>query len=334
MSTEDIRIVVAEAGLLPLRAEFERRLPSGSTVLWPDPADPLAVAEAVAEADVLVSGTCTAATAGAAKRLRLVHAAGAGTDGIDRSALPPGTPVACTHHHEESMAEYVAASAVLLRRGILRQDAALREGHWLSPVYAPESAPWQPTLDGATVGFVGFGHIGAAAWQLLRVFGARGIAVTRRGEVDAPQLGLEWSGTVDDLPHLLERSDVVVVAVPLTTATRGLLGAPELALAQPETVLINVGRGPVVDEDALYEALHSGRLGGAALDVWYAYPGAPGERRQPSRRPFHTLRNVLMTPHSSGLTRRTFAARSADIAANIRRLAAGEDLTNVVEQPK
>ncbi|MFC6063774.1 2-hydroxyacid dehydrogenase [Streptomyces ochraceiscleroticus] len=333
MNTPGIRIVVADSNLRPLSTEFERQLPVGSTVEWPDPTDPVAVAEAVVKADVLVSGTCTAATAQAAERLRLVHAAGAGTDGIDRSALPPGTQVACTYHHEDSMAEYVAASAVLLRRGLLCQDAALREGRWLSPVYAPEDAGWQPTLAGATVGFVGFGHIGARSWQLLRAFGARGLTVSRRGEVDAGAQGLEWSGTVDDLPHLLDRSDIVVVAVPLTAATRGLLGAPELARLHPESVLINVGRGPVVDEDALYEALHSGRLGGAALDVWYAYPSAPGERQQPSRHPFHTLPNVLMTPHSSGLTRQTFAARAADIAANIRRLAAGEELTNIVERP-
>ncbi|MGW6401330.1 2-hydroxyacid dehydrogenase [Streptomyces sp. NPDC055134] len=333
MSTEGIHIVVADANLPPLRAEFERQLPAGSTVEWVDPADPGAVTVAVAKADVLVSGTCTAATARSAERLRLVHAAGAGTDGIDRSALPLGTKVACTYHHEDSMAEYVAAAAALLRRGLLRQDAALREGRWLSPVYAPDEAGWQPTLAGATVGFVGFGHIGARSWQLLRAFGARGIAVTRRGEVDAGAQGLEWSGSVDDLPHLLDRSDVVVVAVPLNAATQGLIGAPELARLHSESVLINVGRGPVVEEDALYEALRSGRLGGAALDVWYAYPSAPGERQQPSRHPFHTLPNVLMTPHSSGLTRRTFTGRAADIAANIRRLAAGEELTNIVERP-
>ncbi|WP_327657128.1 2-hydroxyacid dehydrogenase [Streptomyces sp. NBC_00483] len=333
MSGHGIRVVVADANLQMLRTEFERQLPADSTVVWCEPSDPEAVEKAVVEADVLVSGACTAAIARAGQRLRLVHAPGAGTDGIDRSALSPGTRVACTYHHEDSMAEYVAASAVLLRRGLLRQDAALREGHWLSPVYAPQEAGWQPTLAGATVGFVGFGHIGARAWQVLRAFGARGIAVTRRGEVDAIAQGLEWSGSVDDLPHLLDRSDVVVVAAPLSDATRGMLGAAELARLHPESVLINVGRGPVVDEDALYEALRSGRLGGAALDVWYSYPAAPGARQQPSRHPFHTLSNVLMTPHSSGLTRHTFAARAAEIAANIRQLATGGELTNIVEHP-
>jgi phosphoglycerate dehydrogenase-like enzyme len=328
---DHIRVVVADSNLSRMRAEFESRLPAGSTVVWAVPTDAAAVAEAVTTADVLVSGSCTAVTVRSAQRLRLVHAAGAGTDGIDRSALPPGTRVARTFHHEDSMAEYIAAAAVVLRRGLLRQDAALREGRWLSPVHAPQETGWQPTLAGATVGFVGFGHIGARAWQVMRAFGTRGVAVSRRGEVDAAAHGLEWTGSIDDLPHLLDRSDVVVVAVPLGPATHGLLGEAELARLQPDSVLVNVGRGPVVDEDALYESLRSGRLGGAALDVWYSYPSAPGEVRQPSRHPFHQLPNVLMTPHSSGLTRHTFSARAADIADNIRRLAAGEELTNLVE---
>jgi phosphoglycerate dehydrogenase-like enzyme len=95
-------------------------------------------------------------------------------------------------------------------------------------------------------------------------------------------------------------------------------------------LLVNVGRGPIVDQEALYTALREGAIGGAAIDVWYDYP-AEGNEGAPSRFPFHELDNVLMTPHSSGLTRQTFALRAADIAANIGRLAADEPLHNVVE---
>jgi phosphoglycerate dehydrogenase-like enzyme len=94
-------------------------------------------------------------------------------------------------------------------------------------------------------------------------------------------------------------------------------------------VLVNVGRGPVVDQAALYAALHDRVIGGAAVDVWYDYP-ADGNVAVPSRLPFDAVPNVLMTPHSSGLTRQTFAGRAADIAANIARLVAGEPLRNVV----
>ena len=98
---------------------------------------------------------------------------------------------------------------------------------------------------------------------------------------------------------------------------------------RPSAVLVHVGRGPVVDEDALYEALSTHTIGAAALDVWYRYPTS-GHTGAPSKHPFETLDNVLMTPHSSGLTRQTFIRRAADITANIGRLAAGEPLHSVV----
>ena len=108
-----------------------------------------------------------------------------------------------------------------------------------------------------------------------------------------------------------------------------MIGDTELAALGPDGVLINVGRGPLVQQDALFDALSAGSLGSAAIDVWYDYPSADGIGA-PSRHPFHTLHNVLMTPHSSGITRETFEGRVDDITANIGRLAAREPLTDVV----
>ncbi|QFU89183.1 2-hydroxyacid dehydrogenase [Amycolatopsis sp. YIM 10] len=323
-----MRIVIADTNLLPLRTELEAGFPPGSVTDWPDPRDTVAVEAAVADAEVLVSSRCPGPTAAAAKNLRLVHAAGAGIDGIEVGALAPGTIVANTHHHEDAIAEYAVAAAILLRRGFLGQDKALRRDEWASPVYRPD-VPWGDSLAAATVGFVGFGHIGARAWERFRAFGAHGVAVTRSGDVDAAAVGLDWSGAIGDLGTLLETSDVIVVSVPLTAETTGLIGAGELARARAGAVVINVGRGPVVDERALYEALRDKVIAGAAIDVWYGYPGT-GARAAPANLPFRELPNLLMTPHSSGLTRQTFAGRAADIAANVRRLAAGEPPAGVV----
>lgn len=320
-----MKIVIADANLAPLRAHLEEGLPAGSQVSWSEPHE---LEAAVVGADVLVSSRCPAAVGAAGTSLRLVHAAGAGVDGIDVAALPAGTVVANTFHHEDSIAEYVVAATVLLRRGILAQDAALRADRWASPAYDP-AQPWMHSLGAATVGFVGFGHIGARAWERFRAFGARGVAVTRRGDVDAAAHGLEWSGTTDNLGTLLDRADVVVVSAPLTPETRGMIGVCELARMKGTAVLVNVGRGPLVEEKALYEALRDGDIAGAAIDVWYGYPSG-GAVAAPSELPFRDLPNVLMTPHSSGVTRQTFMGRAADIAANVRRLAAGEPLQNVV----
>jgi phosphoglycerate dehydrogenase-like enzyme len=323
-----MRIVVTDANLSSWRDDLEAALPDGTVVVWPDPTDDTAIREALVGADVLVGPRYSADMSSAGKNLRLVQVAGAGTDKIDVGALPQGAQVANTFHHEDSIAEYVVAATVLLRRGILRQDAALRQGEWASPAHN-RAEPWVSGLAGATVGFVGFGHIGARTWELFKAFGARGVTVTRRGDIDAAALGLEWSKTVADIDSLLEIADVVVVCAPLTPETTGMIGASELGKMRSSATLVNVGRGPLVDEKALYTALADKTIGGAVIDVWYDYPSS-GNIGAPSALPFHELSNILMTPHSSGLTRQTFDGRTADVTANINRLAAGQQVQSVV----
>jgi len=132
---------------------------------------------------------------------------------------------------------------------------------------------------------------------------------------------------MDGLDDLLAGSDLVVLTVPLTDETRGMIGARELALLGSHALLVNVARGPLVDEDALYDAVESGRLGGAGLDVWWAR-ATDGTRGY--TRPFDQLDQVVLTPHFSGHTTETFGARAREVAANLARLEAGEPLTNVV----
>ena len=325
-----MKIVVADQNLAGLRAETEAALPAGSKVVWSASREASDLVALVADADVLISGRCPKGVGAAGAGLRLVHAAGAGTDGIDVGALPAGCTVANTFHHEDSIAEYVLASTILLRRGFLAQDTALRAGDWPTPAHDP-TAPWAESLQGATVGLVGFGHIGARTWDRLRAFGARGVAVSRRGTIDAAAHGLAWAGsTAERLDALLAGSDVVVVSAPLNPETEGMIGTAELGSMKDSAVLVNVGRGPLVDEAALYAALRDGTIGGAAIDVWYGYPEPGTSHGEPSSLPFRELGNVLMTPHSSGLTRQTFLGRAAEIGVNVHRLAAGEELANVV----
>jgi phosphoglycerate dehydrogenase-like enzyme len=121
----------------------------------------------------------------------------------------------------------------------------------------------------------------------------------------------------------------LVLACPLTPETRGLIGPAELARMRATASLINVARGEVVDEAALYEALRDRRIRSAAIDVWYQYP-KDGVPRMPSRFPFDKLDNIILTPHCSAWTERVVALRFRDIAANIDRLVAGEPLWNML----
>ena len=123
---------------------------------------------------------------------------------------------------------------------------------------------------------------------------------------------------------------MVVVSAPLTPATTGMIGGAQLRALGADGVLINVGRGALVDERALYDALVDGTVKAAAIDVWYRYPTGPGATTPPANLPFTELANVLATPHSSGITTDTFRGRVDDIAANVGRLTRGEPLRNLV----
>lgn len=323
-----VKILVADTNLVPHRERFEATVPSGSLVVWhPGPAS-VGLLDDLRDADVYVGGRFSAEMASAAEKLRLIHVAGAGTDRVAFDALGADVLVANTFHHERSIAEYVVAMAVLLRRGFLEQDRALRWDRWATPVY-DASLRQSPALGSARIGFVGFGHIGQRSWELLRAFGCSGCAVTGSGRVDAAVHGLDWAGGPTGLDALMTESEVVVVSAPLTEATTGMVGASQLRALGPSGVLINVGRGPLVAEQALFDALENNEIGGAAIDVWYTYPGAEG-LGAPSELPFATLPNVVMTPHSSGVTSDTFSGRVDDIVANIGRLDRSEPLRNVV----
>lgn len=278
------------------------------------------------DADVYVGSRFTAEMGAVAEKLRLIHPSAAGTDKIDFDAVPDDVLVANTFHHERSIAEYIIAAAVMLRRDFLAQDRALRRKTWATSVYYPAIAQ-PPTLGDAHVGFVGFGHIGQQTWNLLRAFGCTAAAVTGSGRV--PDCGLSWAGDTSELNRLMLECDVAVVSAPLNEHTAGMIGEEQLRLLGADGVLINVGRGPLVAEQALYDALAGNVIRAAAIDVWYQYPTIGGIGA-PSNLPFADLPNILMTPHSSGVTSDTFAGRADDIAANIGRLMRGEPLNNVV----
>ncbi|TNM60728.1 hydroxyacid dehydrogenase, partial [Streptomyces sp. NP160] len=336
-----MRIVVIDPNLPAVAAELEaavRAVAPEAEVAWHPRFDRAAVARDLPGAEVLVASRYTASLVPMSSSLRLLQCPAAGLDAIDTAALPAGVLLANTGHHERSIAEHVLAGVVVLRRRVREQDVALRErGEWASSTF-DASLPLPVGLDGARVGFAGFGAIGRACWAPLRALGAVGAAVTGSGRLDAAAHGLAWAGGADRLDELVAGSDVVVLSAPLTDRTRGMVDARLLELAPSGAVLVNVGRGPLVVEEALFEALASGRLGGAVLDVWWSYPGggaAGGSGASgtgagagpvtgaPGRCDWGSLPNVVASPHSSGITRQTLLARVADVAENVRRLRAG-----------
>ncbi len=279
------------------------------------------------EVDVLVTLVFTAAMGAAARRLRLVQVPGAGLDRIDRSALPPGAALANVYGHETGIAEYVLGAMVALSRSFGRLDASLRAGRWESQ-WAPGAPPppaW-PELAGRTLGILGYGRIGQAVARRARAFDMEVLAIRRQASPADPHALVRG---LDGLGDVLARADYVAITLPLTPATRGLLGARELRTMKPTAILVNVARAEIVEEEALYRALADHRIAGAALDVWYRYPTTAGPTL-PAHWPFHELPNVLMTPHVSGWTDGTREARAKLMAENIHRTARGEPPVNLI----
>jgi len=288
-----------------------------------------AISHQLGGAEVLVSMAFTKELAKAGPRLRLVQVPGAGLDRIDRSQFHPGLALANVYGHEVGIAEYVMGSMIALTRNFQRVDQKLRAGEWESHwAVGTPAPPLSPELSGRTLGILGYGHIGEALARRARAFDMKVCAVRRRAQSDLPQ-GLMFVGGPERLDELLGLSDYLAVTLSLSPETRGLIDARRLALMKPSAYLVNVARGEIIDERPLYDALAAGRLAGAALDVWYRYPTTPGST-PPATAPFHTLSNVIMTPHISGATDGTLEARASLIAENIERTARGQAPLNAI----
>jgi phosphoglycerate dehydrogenase-like enzyme len=319
---------VAFAGTFPASLEqpVRRHLTTPCEMIVGSEAD---ILPRLSETDVLVTMALTAEMARATTRLKLVQVPGAGVDRIDRAALPKGALLANAYGHEVGIAEYVVGAMLALTREFSRVDAALRMGDWQSQWAVGVAPPpvWSEVA-GRTVGILGYGRIGQNIARRVRVFDMQVCAI-RRDIGPSMEDDLALLGGPDILDKVLERSDYVVVSMPANPETIGWIGEAQLRLMKRSAYLINVARGEIVDEDALYHALARRTIAGAALDVWYRYPREPGPTA-PAVRPFYELPNVLMTPHVSGWTNGMLEARARLIAENIRRVACREMPLNLI----
>jgi phosphoglycerate dehydrogenase-like enzyme len=322
------RLQVAFAGTFAVRLadEVRARLATPAEVILGTESE---IAARMTGVDALVSLAFTHEMGAAATRLGLVQVPGAGLDRIDRAALPDGTWLANAYGHEVGIAEYAIGAMLALTRDLLRLDASLRRGVWESQWApgVPPPAPW-PELAGKTLGIVGYGRIGRCVAERARAFGMEIHAIRRRA-AGADTAGLAFLGGPEHLGAVIRRADYLVIALSLNETTRGLIDARAIASMKPTAVLVNVARAEIVDAEALYLALASRAIAGAALDVWYRYPTGDGPTL-PAAQAFHELPNVLMTPHVSGWTEGMLASRADVIAGNLARLARGEPPINHV----
>jgi len=315
------RIAAPKAGLM------RRHAPEGWNVtVWNPDTDDVAAFEPLAlAADVIVGGAIPIPWP-AVPRLKLFQIPWTGFDFTAPAKMPPGVPVANTYEHESSIAEYVILGMLEWQIGLRHLDAEFRTKGWGG--YPVGRAPSHGEIRGRTLGIVGYGHIGHEAAVRANAFGMRSIGIRRSARPCPPEL--DWLGQPDRLDDLLAQSDFVLIACDMNDQTIGLINTARLAAMKPTGVIINVARGRIIDQDALYEALAERRIGGAIIDTWYNHYAAGEAAVWPCNRPFQDLDNVILSGHRSAITEEMHDRRWRFVAKNCARIERGEAPENIV----
>jgi len=243
---------------------------------------------------------------------RLIQFMTAGVDYIPLRTLPAEVPMACNGGaYAEPMAEHALAMALAAVKRLFIEQAALARGAFNQ--FTPNRM-----LSGMVCGILGFGGIGIATARRMRALGVAVHAI-KRGSTSEP---VDWLGTPDKLDEMLAASDILILSLPLTEKTRGMIDARALQQMKPDAILINLARGEIVDEAALFAHLQANPAFTACIDAWWVEPVRHGVFRMDH--PFMTLPNVIASPHNSASVSGMREVSLQHAAANIARVLRGE----------
>ena len=282
------------------------------------------------DAEILLSGRVSRDFIKKAANLRMIQSFGAGIDKIDMEAVRErGDLIVCNSHvNSAEVAEYAIALLLSVAKFLIPSDRELRVGNWIhrwgGPVHNIE-------IRGKKVLIIGLGHIGAEIARRLKSFDVTINAATFSG-------GSTHADLVDDLVSIkevkpqVEGSDFIILSLPLTDKSRNLVDEEFLSWMKPTSILVNISRGPIVDELALYETLKEKRIHGAGIDVWWRYPSKwRGTAIPPADIPFHELDNVVISPHRAAYSENIRSELNQFAGENILRFVRGEPPLNIVD---
>jgi len=281
------------------------------------------------EAEVIIGGSFSKEDLDQAKKLKLFQIPFTGVDQLDLSLYKNRKDIfICNvHTNRTAVAEHAFALILALAKNIVTNDRDLRLGRWHG------FSSKEPTiqLQGKSLGIIGLGSIG---WEIAKIGYALGMKIfALKREIKEKDLEkkkiLEFLGANKDLEKVIKESDFIVIAVPLTEKTKGLIGKKELKLMQGK-YLVNISRGAVIDEEALFKSLEEHYLSGAAIDTWYQYPTNEQKEILPSQYNFHKLENVVMSPHTAGYSDRALEENIKSVFDNIVRIYYGEEPENQI----
>lgn len=317
-----ISVYIPSQFMAKSRALLEAKLDGQVTLFFGDIPQPTTY-------DVLVSGRPKEEHLTASPNLKtvIIPWAGVPTETRDLLLKYPDVALHNLHHNAIPTAEMAIALLMASAKFLVPCDAALRQDDW-SPRYVPNPAG---TLANKTALILGYGAIGQHVAKVCKTLGMTVLATRRQptGFSDGVADGIYPAG---ELHQLLPRTHALIICLPHTPETEGLIGETELNLMPRGGILVNIGRGPILDQTALYHALLNSHLRSAGLDVWYNYPKSPETRPNtpPADHPFHTLPNIVMSPHRGGGSTESMILRTQHLATMLNTLARGQTPPNRV----
>jgi phosphoglycerate dehydrogenase-like enzyme len=324
--------VLLSKKFMPSDIEYLKNgLSDGITLIEPTEYSEAGVVEKVGEAQAVLGGMLSEPVVAAAKHIKLFQIPWTGVDNIDFSLLQKhNIDCVCNSHSNGAVvAEHALALYFAVAKKIAYHDAQLRTGNWnrVSPE-GNDVSPFSRSLSSQKIVLVGYGAVNRGIHRLLAGFSPQISIVNRSGQVTGESVVAEIS-SFENIANTLKGADAVFIAVPLTSDTRGFFNDSCFKALTQQTIVVNVARGTVIEEQALYNALAENRIYGAGIDTWYNYP-KPGESNstQPSANfPFHELNNLVMSPHRAGYVDSGFPHLD-DAIENLNNLHEGKPLIN------
>ncbi|NHJ85857.1 MAG: hypothetical protein FK734_10375 [Asgard group archaeon] len=324
-----MKVLVASLYIAERLRNYESLLPKEMEFIIPEEGTDEELVELAKDAEVIIATRLGSEIVQNAKKLKFIQKTGAGVDAMPFDVIPKNVKMANTSGaNPVPMAEGAIGLLFSLAKKIPQKNAHFPERFSERGI----------ELRDKNVGIIGMGNIGKEIAKRLLAFEMKILGIKRRPDEELKkELKLNFLGTEKDLDYVLKESDFVIVIVPLTPATRGMIGERELSLMKEEAYIINIARAAIIDEKALYEALKSGKIAGAALDVWWIPhwwdPKWKPELDKPSRYPIWELPNVIATPHNVGFVDQTkYSEKSLEIIIeNLTRVFRNEEPINLVD---
>ena len=261
------------------------------------------------------------------KQLKLIHLPGSGTDGINFSLVPEGCIVCNVYEHEIAISEFVLANLLNWEINLIDKIKKFKLYNWEDSMLFSNNPHTE--LNKKKIAIIGYGRIGKEIAKKLSVFNASVSVITKRKI--KKDIFFQKNVLIKNIVKNIKEYDYLIVACDLNKSTLNLITKKEMSRMNKKSVIVNIARGPIVNEKDLYLSLKNNIIGGAIIDTWYKYPEKDNYRYfKPSKYNFAKLNNIVMTPHLSALTESLLERRIKIISKNIMAIKENKKLINVV----